>query len=244
MNIFNKDLKTYKKKMEFSYTFGAFPTYELIASEKIKVVKVIFHSSFTDVDNMSKVCNEKGIPIEVNDKIIERVRDKGNIYVVGIFEKYSQDLNNSHSHIVLVNPSNMGNLGTIIRTSLGFGIYDLAIIGQGADVFNPKTIRASMGALFKISFKYYENFDLYRKEHLSHDVFTFMLDEEKSIPLYLKPESSKFALVFGNEATGLDPSYKECGTPIYIPQSPYVDSLNLPIAAGIGIYEFTKNKGE
>ena len=52
------------------------------------------------------------------------------------------------NHVVLVNPGDMGNMGTIIRTMLGFNYSNLAIIKPGVDVFDPRVIRASMGALF------------------------------------------------------------------------------------------------
>lgn len=54
------------------------------------------------------------------------------------------------NHVVLVNPSNAGNLGTIIRSCIGFGVEDIAIILPAVDLFDPKTIRASMGAKAKI----------------------------------------------------------------------------------------------
>jgi TrmH family RNA methyltransferase len=132
----------------------------------------------------------------------------------------------------------MGNLGTILRTAVGFGIYDIAIIQAGADLFHPKTVRSSMGALFRLNFHYYESFQDYRKEYPEHEVFTFMLNGEKTLTLKDCPKAKLFSLVFGNEATGLDASYLEVGTSIFIPQSPDVDSLNLTIAVGIGAYIF------
>jgi TrmH family RNA methyltransferase len=133
----------------------------------------------------------------------------------------------------------MGNLGTIIRTAVGFGIYDLAIILPGADIFNPKTVRSSMGALFKLNFSQYESFDEYRNQFKEHEIFTFMLNGENTLTLKDSPKPELYSLVFGNEATGLEDSYLKAGTSIFIPQSPDVDSLNLTIAVGIGAYVFT-----
>lgn len=232
-------IKSYKKDATYSYTLGAFPTYELILNKPKLVQKVLMHSGYTDGDSLQVLCAKQDIPIEVNDKLIGKISDKENCYVAGIFDKYSCDLSMDKPHIVLVNPSNMGNLGTILRTIVGFGIYNIAIIFPGADIFNPKTVRASMGALFKLNFQHYSSFDEYRKHFESHDVFTFMINKEHTMNIKDCPKSKLFSLVFGNEATGLDDSFLNVGTSVMIPQSPDVDSLNLTIAVGIGAYAFT-----
>ncbi|NLO08621.1 MAG: TrmH family RNA methyltransferase [Clostridiales bacterium] len=233
-------IKPYKREASYSYTLGAFPTYELILSKPELVYKVLMHSSYTDTDSLRTLCARYNIPLEMNDKLIGRLSDKNNCYVAGIFEKYSCELAKDSPHIVLVNPSNMGNLGTILRTIVGFGIYDIAIILPGADIFNPKSVRASMGALFKLNFQLFNSYDEYRKLYSKHDVFTFMINEEHTMNIKDCPKSKLFSLVFGNEARGLDDSFLNAGTSIMIPQTSDVDSLNLTIAVGIGVYEFTR----
>lgn len=235
-------IKPYKKDADYSYTLGAFPTYELILTRPEQVRKVLAHSSYTDMDKLRKICKDNHLLLEINDKLITKLSDKENCFVAGVFHKYSCALSQNKSHIVLVNPSNMGNLGTILRTAVGFGIYDIAIVLPGADLFHPKTVRSSMGALFKLRFHLYKSFDEYQKEFCQHEIFTFMLNGEKTLTLEDCPRPERFSLVFGNEATGLNDSFKEVGTSILIPQSPDVDSLNLTIAVGIGAYVFTSHR--
>lgn len=232
-------IKPYKKDAPYSYTLGAFPTYELIKSRPEQVRKVLVASSFTDRDHLQELCEQNHIPVENNDKLITKISDKENCYVAGIFDKYSCKLGPDRPHIVLVNPSNMGNLGTILRTAVGFGLYDVAVILPGADIYNPKTVRSSMGALFRLNIGQFQSFEEYRQQYSKHDVFTFMLNGENTLTLKDCPKSELYCLVFGNEATGLDDSFLNAGTSIFIPQSPDVDSLNLTIAVGIGTYVFT-----
>lgn len=234
------EIKSYKKSFEHSYTFGMFPTVELITARPQAVVKVLVSSSYRSDNSMDifELCRKHNIRTEINDKAINKVADKENCFVVGVFEKYSCSLSRSQSHIVLVNPSNMGNMGTIIRTLVGFGLSDLAIISPGVDIFDPKVIRASMGALFRINFRYYDNFDQYRSEFKEHMIYTFMLDGAKSLKDVNHDENKKFSLVFGNEATGLDPSFAGAGTSVLIKHTERIDSLNLTIAAGIAMYHF------
>ncbi len=232
-------VKPYKKAADYSYTLGAFPTIELIKSGAAKVLGVYVHSSFTDLKQIKLLCDEKGIPVQTNDKLIARLSDKENVFVVGVFEKYKQKLDSLKSHIVLVNPGNMGNVGTILRTAVGFGIHDIAFVSPAVDVFHPKVVRASMGALFRLRHEYFESFSDYRKNNPNQEVFCFMLNGTKLLPKIDYSKQRLFSLVFGNEATGLDDSFLAEGTSVIIPQSSEVDSLNLTIAAGIAMFLFT-----
>ncbi len=243
------EIKSYKRDFEYSYTLGAFPTFELIKARPEQVMEIFVHSSFTDMEKLEVLCREKGVKLTVNDRLINRLSDKGNVFVVGVFNKWVQKLDISKPHIVLVNPSDMGNLGTIIRSAVGFGIMDMAIIEPAADSFNPKTVRASMGAIFRIRHHRYDSFEKYaddvgvnlenRAEKGEREIFTFMLNGENQLTVSNCPKPKLFSLVFGNEATGLPDEFLNYGTSIFIPQSEYVDSLNLTIAAGVGMYMFT-----
>lgn len=232
-------IKPYKKSFDYSYTLGAFPTIELIKGHAEIVKAVYLHSSFTDREAILQLCKKNQIPVLENDKLFHKISDKENCFVIGVFSKYEDHLNSDKPHIVLVNPSNMGNLGTIIRTAVGMGIYDIALITPCADLFHPKTIRSSMGAVFKIRHQHFPSFHEYRKNNMKHDVYTFMLNGSKTLEIQNCPKSQLFSLVFGNEATGLDDSFLEVGTSILIPQSPDVDSLNITIAVGIASFLFT-----
>ena len=116
-------LKRYQKKFNFSYAFGAYPVLDLLKFQKEKVLKILVKKEGLKSDGISEIldiCKRENIPFEENDKLIDRIAYKENTYVVGVFEKYEEELESEKNHIVLVNPSNTGNLGTIIRTMVGF----------------------------------------------------------------------------------------------------------------------------
>jgi len=235
------DIKSYKKSYDYSYTFGMFPTVELINSRPRDVIKVFVSTNYrADTSSMDifELCKKFNIKTEINDKVINRISDKENCFVMGVFAKYQCELNKNESHVVLVNPSNMGNMGTIIRTLTGFGLSNLAVISPGVDIFDPKVIRASMGAIFKINFKYYNDFSQYQENFNENKMYTFMLDGAKSLKEVNHNENEHFSLVFGNEATGLDSSFSKVGTSVLIKHTDRIDSLNLTIAAGIALYHF------
>ena len=234
-------IKPYKGKCDYSYTLGAFPTYELINNKPEWVREVYIHSSFTDSEKLKRLCAEKRIGVFVNDKLISRLSDKENVYVIGVYNKASLPLDENKSHIMLVNPGNMGNVGTIIRTAIAIGIHNLAIISPGVDIHNPKVVRGSMGALFHMNIEYFESFSEYEKKYCGNgrECFSFMLTAKEQLNVNNCPKPELFTLIFGNEATGLPEEYADFTNPIIIPQSDEVDSLNLTIAAGIGMYMFT-----
>ena len=230
-------MKRYEKDMGYSYTLGIFPTIELLNRKSIAVSKIIFSSEINkDIENkIIELCNNK-IEYTYDDKLIKKISDKENCYVIGIFNKYYSNLDLNEPHVVLVNPSNMGNVGTIIRTMLGFNYKNLAIITPSVDIFNPKVIRASMGSIFGVNIKLFSSFDEYKETYNKHKIYTFMTDGK--LKLNEIEKDNLVSLVFGNESSGLDESYKNYES-VVINHSNEIDSLNLTIAIGISLYEFS-----
>lgn len=238
-------LKPYRKDFTYSYSCGVFPTIELITSCPDEVIKLIITEkglSNSGVQKLMTLAEEKNIPYVIDNKTAERLYPKENSYAIGAFNKYSCTLKSDKNHIVLVNPSDKGNLGTILRTLTAFGIEDIAIITPAADIFDPKVIRASMGAVFKTRFQMFSSFEEYQnslKDTIHRNYYPFMLNGQP-LETATKPDGEIFSLIFGNEASGLDDSFLNIGTPVRIMHLDTVDSLNLTIAAAIGMYNFTQ----
>ncbi len=232
-------IKPYKKDFSYSYTEGVFPTVELVECAPESVVRIIASSKGENnngVALLKKRCCALNIPFTVDDNTIARICPKGSVMAVGIFQKTQKELNINNKHIVLVNPADMGNFGTIVRTAAAFSFFDIAVIEPAADYFDPKTIRASMGAFFRVRIHSFKSFDEYLKIAGERDFYPFMLkgqDLEKFSPT---SSSLPCSLIFGNESRGLDDSYLDIGTPLCIRHLDTVDSLNLTIAAGIAMH--------
>jgi TrmH family RNA methyltransferase len=235
--------KRYNEKAEYSYCFGPFPTFELLENRPERAVEVLYHSAVTDAirEKLERLCQTQGIPCTRADRVIERIRDKENCLVAGVFHKYEGELKRETDHIVLVSPSDMGNLGTIIRTSVGFGVCDMALIRPAAHICHPRTVRASMGSLFRLRFRYYDSFEEYAAEFAGErELYPFMLEGSKGLDEIRRRREAPFSLIFGNEATGLPATFASVGQSVRIRHTDSIDSLNLSLAAGIGLYEFTK----
>lgn len=237
-------LKKYQKKFLHSYAFGIYPTLDLLKNRRETVLKVLLqeHSVGSDgVKEIVEICKKEGIHYEVNDRLIEKLAIKENTYVVGVFKKYTLELEKDKNHIVLVEPRNMGNVGTIIRTMLGFGYKNLAIVGPGVDVFDPKVVRSTMGALFRINFEYFETWEGYIEKYPNRNSYPFLLEGAKEIREIEFKEP--ISLVFGNEGKGLPGKFKDIGQSVYISHNKEIDSLNLSVAASIGMWESVRRNG-
>jgi TrmH family RNA methyltransferase len=229
-------LRRYNKTLDYSYTFGMYPTIELLRAKPDSVVRVVTHSKLSGEEGsriISALAAKHGIPVECNDRLIDRLSPKDICYVVGVFTKYYPELSEDN-HVVLVNPGNSGNLGTIIRSMLAFDFSDLAIIRPSMDIFHPDTVRASMGALFSINFRLFDDIGSYREKFSTHNLYLFMTEGRDTLDevSFRHP----YSLVFGSEPSGLPRRYKEFGNTVRIAHSDRVDSLNLAISASIVLH--------
>ncbi len=233
-------IQRYKRDLDVSYALGATLTFELLKCRP-EAVNRIFLSSSTErseaVEKLTGICRDRDIPVETSDKAFNVLSPKGNCFVIGEFQKFRARLSEG-SHVVLVNPSDAGNLGTILRTATGFGIEDIGIVRPAVDHFDPKTVRASMGAVFHTRVEYFDTIEAYRERFPERKLYAFMLTA--STPITEIGFERPGSLVFGNEATGLPDRFASFCTPVIIRHSGAIDSLNLPMAAGIAMYEYTK----
>jgi TrmH family RNA methyltransferase len=229
-------LRRYNKTLDYSYTFGIYPTIELLRTKPDGVVQIITHSRLSGEEGsriISALAEKHGITLEYNDRLIDKLSPKDVCYVVGVFQKYYPELSKDN-HVVLVNPGNSGNLGTIIRSMLAFDFNDLAIIRPAVDIFHPDTIRASMGALFSINFQLFDDMAGYRAKFDSHNLCLFMTEGQDTLDkaVFTPP----YSLVFGSEPSGLPQHYRKLGNTVRISQSGRVDSLNLAISTSIVLH--------
>ena len=232
-------LKRYQKGFEISYCLGVYPTLELINTRPDSIQAVLLHSkrSFNEgIKKIRQAASKIQLEIIENDRLVEKLAVRGNTYAIGVFKKFESELDPYQNHLVLVNPSSMGNLGTIMRSMLGFGFTNLALIEPCTDPFDPKVIRGSMGAVFHLRFQKFRSFTDYWGIHTKHAIYPFMTDGKITLPEV--SFSTPAALVFGGEAPGLGEEYHQFGTSVSIPQADKVDSLNLAQSAGIALYQF------
>jgi RNA methyltransferase, TrmH family len=230
-------LKRYQKSYDYSYVPGVYSIIEMLDARPEHVQRVLVSTKSDRNEGVAKIqerCAQRGIPVQTDDKAIERLFTKESHLAVGVYRKYACPLAADRNHVVLVGPRDMGNVGTIARTMLGFGVADLALIEPAVDVFDPKATRASMGAIFRLSFEYFASFSDYHAR-FSRNLYPLMTDGKTALDdARFEPP---YSLIFGNESAGLPPElFGDLGTSIAIPHDNGIDSLNLSVAVGIALY--------
>ena len=239
-------LARYKNSSPYSYALGATLTLELLNSHPELIQRVFLRPNNKYGEDLQQIINQlvaHHIEIVESTKAFNVLDAKDSCLLAAEFQKPAQKLTATASHVVLVNPSDAGNLGTIMRSAAAFGFQNLAIILPAVDAFSPKTIRASMGAAFHLNIEIFANIDAYLAKYgQNRTLYAFMLNPAAQTLEKAATSTANYSLIFGNEASGLPKDFTEKtgATPIFIPQSSNVDSLNLSVAASIALYHFSK----
>lgn len=235
-------LEPYHKKLDYSYALGVFPALNLLEARPEAARRLLINPDGLEnegVDKLRSRCAQLGIREEMAERVLKREAHKENCFAGLVFEKYPARLRPRNNHVVLCQITDGGNLGTALRTLLGFGLKDIAIIRPSVDVFDPRVVRASMGAAFRMEVGVYDSFEDYRALFPEHALYPFMLDGAIALAQAAAGAAGPYALVFGNEQAGLPPHFAQLGTSVVIPHSREIDSLNLAVAVSIGAYAFT-----
>lgn len=234
-------LEPYSRRLPYSYALGIFPSLQLMEARPDKVQRLLLHPGGLDSEGVGKLraqCARLGIREEMAERVLRRESRKDNCFAALVFEKFDSELDPAANHAVLCQISDSGNLGTAMRSLLGFGIVDVALIRPCADVFEPHSLRASMGAFYKLRVHVYDNFEAYHSAYPDRALYPFMLDGALELNAAARRAHPPFSLIFGNEASGLPAEFAQLGQSVMIPQSPQIDSLNLAVAVAVGSYVF------
>ncbi len=143
-----------------------------------------------------------------------------------------------HIWLLLDDIRDPGNLGTIMRTAEGAGM-SAVIMGKGtADLFNPKTVRSTMGAIFRMPFVYVDDITEIIKQIKDNGYSVYGTAMKGSITYDMADYTKGAGIVIGNEANGIQDSVLECITgSINIPMDGKLESLNAAVAAAVVMYE-------
>jgi len=211
---------------------------------KQNIKKIIYSnkdSNFTQIRNHAK---KYSIDMELcNKKDAERISDTKNsqqIFALLNFKipiKINDSTTIDDNIIIIDGISDPGNLGTILRTCSWFGFYNIILTHNSVEFFNPKTIRAAMGAHFHIKNTYKDSIDniIYFLKKNNYEIIVADLNGK---PLKKYSQKNKnWALILGNEAHGVSKkSIDSANTIINIEGKKTMESLNVAEAASIIMY--------
>lgn len=148
--------------------------------------------------------------------------------------------NFSGSGIIIENIQDPGNVGTIIRTANAFSIKNVVLVGACADIYNPKTIRASMGAVFRQKIMTASTADIKLAKDAGKRIFAAALASDSEDMRNIDLRDS--AVVIGNEGSGISEEMLEiCDKKLIIPMNRDCESLNAGAAAAVIMWEIGKS---
>lgn len=135
-----------------------------------------------------------------------------------------------------------GNVGTILRTAEAAGAAGVLLSRHSADLFNPKTVRATMGAIYRLPFLYVEDLAETIQE-LKQGGYTVYAAKMQGQFYDEKDYTKKTVFLIGNEGNGLTAQMqKAADEPVCIPMAGKTESLNASVAAGILMYEAARQR--
>jgi len=141
--------------------------------------------------------------------------------------------------LLLDDISDPGNLGTIIRSSLAFGVLDIVLGNNSVDLYNDKVIRSSEGMLFKVNVLRGNLKDYVSS--LKKNGYLILGTNVKDGVDVREIKASKFALIMGNEGRGVSEELSlMCDKNLYIKMNPNCESLNVGVATSILLYELNR----
>ena len=192
--------------------------YEIAKFECIYVTKQIFNT-------ITEVKNPQGIIAIINKENTEKEID------------YNQDI-----IVALDDLQDPGNLGTILRTVDSIGLNQILVSKGTADCFNPKVVRSTMGAIFRVKIIECEDLKNTLKEVKKHK-FKLMVTSLKAEKTIYATDYKKKVIIIGNEANGVKKEIQDMSDEkVKIPMLGKTESLNASVACGIILYEYVRQK--
>ena len=184
--------------------------------------------------------------IYVTENILKTMSDvnapQGILAIISMNNKnneidYSQDI-----IVALDDIQEPGNIATILRTVDSVGLNQILVSKGTADCYNPKVVRSTMGAIFRIKIIECENLEQTLKETQKNNFRIVVSSLQTKNSLY-DINFDKKVIIIGNEANGVEPQIQKIADEkIKIPMLGKTESLNASVATGVILYEYVRQK--
>lgn len=250
-----KKIRSLKEKkyrdIENSYIIEGIKLVKEAIAEKAKIKNIVIceeciNNGEIDKDTLYEIA--KFNVIYVTEKVFKLMTDvKTPQGIIAVIEKKNLNKNIDYSQDVIIaldGVQDPGNLGTILRTVDSANLNQIILSKEVADPYNPKVVRSTMGAIFRVNIIEVENLKETLEEIKTNNfkVMVTALDTKKSI---YNTEYVKKVIVIGNEANGVSKEVQSIADEkVKIPMLGKTESLNASVAASIMIYEYVRKKLE
>ena len=246
-----KSIRKLKEKkyrdIENSYVIEGIKLIKEAIEEKAVIKQIVVCEEFSDEevdkDTMFELARHNLVYVTKSVfNIITDVKTPQGIIAV-VEKKQNEDANYKEDIIIALDDiQDPGNLGTILRTIDSANLKQIIVSKTTVDVYNPKVVRSTMGAIFRINVVEADNLkeELENAKANGYKVMVTTLDAKKNI---YNADYNKTVIIIGNEAKGVSKEIKDIADEkVIIPMLGKTESLNASVAASIMIYEFVRRK--
>lgn len=223
-------LKKNREKENLFLVEGEKIVNELIQNFPELIRLIVCKSSFAEKSIELKAISQERI-FQANTEEMERISTLNTAStVLAVVEKFqTKAIDASKSLLLIDGIQDPGNLGTIIRTADWFGIDQILCSPTTVDLYNSKTLQATMGSFLRVNV-YYEDLKPFLTEN-QEKVYAALMD---GIPYQQIPKENVKMILLGNEGKGISPELLPfLKNPLTIPGKGQAESLNVGIACGI-----------
>ena len=242
--ILNLQRKSRERKREQAFVIEGRKMFEEAPADRIKMI--VASESFCKSKEGAALLKGKKFDV-VSDSIFETLSDtktpQGILAIVKRLNYTMNDLmqvkNQKAPHLVVLdNLQDPGNLGTIFRTAEAAGVTGILLSKDCVDVYNPKVIRSTMGAVFRMPFLYVEDLPEKIKELQKKSIKTYAAHLRGENAYDEEDYTTGCAFLIGNEGNGLRDEVADCADClIRIPMEGEAESLNAAVAAAVLMFE-------
>lgn len=165
--------------------------------------------------------------------------------ILAIIEKNNKNIEIDYKQDIIValdDVQDPGNLGTILRTVDSIGLNQILVSKGTADCYNPKVVRSTMGAIFRVKIIECEDLEETLKE-IRKDKFEVVVSSLQTKNTIYDIDYNKKVIIIGNEANGVEKNIQNMADKkVKIPMFGKTESLNASVATGIILYEYVRQK--
>lgn len=212
--------------------------------DKIVICEECINNGTIDKELLYEIAKEDCV--YVTEKVFNTLTDVTNPQgILATINKQNSEENISYNEdviVVLDGIQDPGNLGTILRTVDSVGLLQIILSEKTADPYNPKVVRSTMGAIYRVNIVRSNNIIETLKNMKKHkyEITATSLNTNKSI---YDIDYRKKVIVIGNEANGVSNEVMNLADiKVKIPMLGKTESLNAAVATGVILYEYVRRK--
>lgn len=216
---------------------------EVLRDAKDAICEVYVTEAYLEADNHRQLLAEisyETVSDHVMKTMAETMEPQGILATVRIprYDKKALLAKEEAVWIALEDLRDPGNLGTVLRTAEAAGVTGVLLSASSVDMYNPKVVRSTMGAIFRVPHFYTEDF-LGELEEMKRCGATLYAAHLSGTQYYDEPEyGGRSVILIGNEANGLSVAASEAANCLVkIPMEGKAESLNAAVATSLFAYE-------